>query len=388
MKRPIIGLMPLYDPEKDSYWMLPGYLQGVEEAGGIPVILPPRAEAEDLDSLLDLLDGVLLTGGQDVDPKLYGQAPAEELGPLCPERDRLELRLLRRALIMDLPILGICRGIQLVNVALDGTLWQDLPTERPSGVAHRFNDPDTPIAHRVRLVPGTPIAELLKTDELGVNSHHHQAIRTLAPALREMARSEDGLIEAVYHPDKRFLWAVQWHPEMSLDSSSSRAIFAAFVSACRGEAAFAPGSDTAPLGFWGSDKGRCPALTSLPGIRTPRDLYRALLRCWSEETCASSMRHCWSEDNPTLGQCSITAFIVQDIFGGQVRGVVLENGFVHCYNAVGDCVFDLTSEQFGGEIPRYGDDPEQRREDHFARQPEKLTRYKALWAALRRYLDL
>ena len=237
MRKPVIGLTPLNDPEKESYWMLPGYLRGIEAAGGIPVILPPRAEPEDLETLLDRMDGILFTGGQDVDPTLYRQAPVEALGTLCPERDRLEARLLPLAMGRDLPILGICRGLQFINVMLGGTLWQDLPTGHPSDVPHRWNDPENEIAHFVQLTPESPLYDLLKVEKLGVNSHHHQAIRELAPCLREMARSGDGLVEAVWDPGQTFLWAVQWHPEMLPAEPSSGRIFGAFLEAARHAAA-------------------------------------------------------------------------------------------------------------------------------------------------------
>lgn len=387
MKRPVIGVLPLYDPEQDSYWMLPGYLRGVEEAGGIPVILPPRAKAADLSGLLDRVDGLLFTGGQDVDPALYGQAPTERCGRPCPERDRLESALLPLALERDLPVLGICRGIQLFNAVLGGSLWQDLPTERPGDIAHRMEPPYDRVGHWVTLTPDTPLARLLGTARLGVNTHHHQAIRELAPALREMARSEDGLVEAVYAPDKRFFWAIQWHPEMSLDNSpASPKIFSAFVAACASPLPASDG-DTERLGFYGSETARFRAETGLPGIHTPRDLYRALQHCWSAETCASRMRSHWSPENPTLGQCSITAFLAQDLFGGRVCGVPLENGFYHCYNVVDGCVFDLTSEQFGGETLHYENNPEQYRAHHFS-IPEKRDRYALLWTALLRKVKL
>lgn len=385
MKRPVIGILPLYDTEMDSYWMLPGYLRGVEEAGGIPVILPPRADRAALSGLLDRLDGLLFTGGQDVDPALYGQEPSERCGSLCPERDRLESALLPLALERDLPVLGICRGLQLFNAVLGGTLWQDLPTERPGEIAHRMEPPYDRVGHWVTLTSDTPLARLLGTERLGVNSHHHQAIRALAPVLREMARSEDGLVEAVYAPDKRFFWALQWHPEMSLEvSPASPRIFSAFVAACASNHP-AASKDVGDLSFYGSENARMIADTGLPGIHTPRDLYRALLHCWSAETCASRMRSHWSPENPTLGQCSITSFLVQDLFGGRVCGVPLENGFFHCYNVVDGCVFDLTSEQFGGEVLRYENNSEQFRAHHFS-IPEKRERYALLWAALIRYL--
>lgn len=380
MKRPMIGVLPLYDPEKDSYWMLPGYLRGVEEAGGIPMILPPRADKAVLRNLLERLDGLLFTGGQDVDPELYGMEPEGLCGTLCKERDLLEPALLSLAMERDLPVLGICRGIQLMNAVLGGTLYRDLPTEHGDGLNHRIEAG----THPVRLSPGTPLYRLLGVDKLAVNSHHHQAIRDLAPPLREMARSEDGLIEAVYAPDKRFFWGIQWHPEMSLDESpASRRIFSAFVSACGSSAP----ADVERLSFYGSEGAVMSAETGLPGIRTPRDLYRALLHCWSAESCAAGMRSHWTPENPTFGQCSVTAFLVQDLFGGKVLGVPLENGFIHCYNEVNGCAFDLTSEQFNGELPQYGNDPEQLRALHFA-VADKPERYRALWTSLLQYLRL
>ena len=145
----------------------------------------------------------------------------------------METELLALARAQDKPVLGICRGIQFLNAALGGTLWQDLPVEYPSEVTpHQTGAYDQPI-HTVRLLPGTPLADLLGVDTLPVNSYHHQAIHKLAPGLAAMATAPDGIVEAVYEPGKRFVWAVQWHPEFSWKvSAESRKIFAAFVSAC------------------------------------------------------------------------------------------------------------------------------------------------------------
>jgi hypothetical protein len=132
------------------------------------------------------------------------------------------------------------------------------------------------------------------------------------------------------------------------------------------------------VGFYGREQALVPALTPVfPGIRTPVDLYEALMHCWCAETCAPRMRESWRETCPTLGQCSVTAFLVQDIFGGKVYGVPLPDGNFHCFNAVGDRVFDLTSEQFGDTALNYTDCPEQFRETHFAKA-EKLERYRML----------
>ena len=234
MEKPVIGVVPLVDAEKQSYWMLPGYMRGLEAAGAAPVMLPLTADGAVLERLTTLCDGILLTGGQDVEPALYGREKSPACGETCPARDAMERRLLELALARDLPLLGICRGIQLLNAALGGTLVQDLPGERPSAVTHRMQPPYDRAAHTVRLLPGTPLASLLGMETLGVNSCHHQGIGALASPLREMACAPDGLIEAVYLPDRRFAWAVQWHPEFSFETDeNSRRIFQAFVAAAR-----------------------------------------------------------------------------------------------------------------------------------------------------------
>lgn len=377
MRKPTIGLTPLYDVEKESFWMLPGYLDLLGAAGAVPVILPPVKSRTEACDVLSRVDGLLLTGGQDVDPSLYGAARSQSCGAIVPERDASELLLLKSALSGKLPILGVCRGIQLLNAALGGTLWQDLPSERPSGICHSMQKPYDAEAHRVTVLPDSPLAALLAEDAIPVNSRHHQAIRDLAPVLRPMAVSTDGLVEAVWMPEQPFVWGVQWHPEHSFRADDRGLRIAnALVRAA------AP--DTDRLDFFGADGELPDRRTDFPTIRTPRDLYRVLLRCWSVDTCASRMRKHWSPENPTLGQCSITSFLVQDLFGGIVRGISLENGYYHCYNVVDGCVFDLTSEQFQGQTLEYSStDPIQTREQHFA-MPEKQDRYEALRAALLR----
>ena len=232
MKR-VIGLISLVDDGRDSLWMLPGYMEGVARAGGLPLMLPLTDDAAALDQLSAMCDGFLLTGGHDVSPTLYGEQPLPECGDTSPQRDAMELGLLHRAMALDKPVLGICRGIQFVNAALGGTLWQDLPSQHPSEVCHRQSPPYDAPAHNVTLLPDTPLSRLLDADTLAVNSYHHQAIRDLAAPLEPIALAPDGLIEAVWHPGRRFLWAVQWHPEFSFRSdAAARAVFRAFVSAC------------------------------------------------------------------------------------------------------------------------------------------------------------
>ncbi|MDO5546623.1 MAG: gamma-glutamyl-gamma-aminobutyrate hydrolase family protein [Eubacteriales bacterium] len=230
-KLPIVGVTPLWDEEKQSLWMLPGYLDGLRQAGCLPVMLPLTEDAWEIDRLLSLVDGVLLTGGQDVSPELYGETPSDTV-VTCKMRDGMETLVLQKAMELDKPVLGICRGIQFINVILGGTLYQDLPTQHPSQIKHCQCPPyDKPI-HRVILRKDSPLYGLLRQDELSVNSYHHQAVKELARSLIPMAESEDGLVEAVYKPDQKFLWAVQWHPEFSYGTEeSSRRIFAAFAKA-------------------------------------------------------------------------------------------------------------------------------------------------------------
>lgn len=233
--RPVIGVIPLYDEKKDSLWMLPGYFDGITEAGGMPLMFPLTSNREMLQQAVDMCDGILFTGGHDVAPELFGEAVLDpDLCSYCPERDRMEMEVLEMAMQKDMPILGICRGIQLINAALGGTLYQDLPQQHPSAVTHHQQPPYDRAAHTVRVAEGSPLYSVVGQTELPVNSCHHQAVRELAPDLRPMATADDGIVEAAFHPDLRFLWAVQWHPEFShLTDAFSKKIFRAFVEACR-----------------------------------------------------------------------------------------------------------------------------------------------------------
>ena len=227
--KPVIGLIPLVDEYRESYWMLPGYMQGISEAGGIPVMLPLEMDDRDIDQTAEALDGFLLTGGHDVSPALYGEAKLPECGSVCEARDHLEQRLFAAVRKLDKPVLGICRGIQMINVLLGGTLYQDLPSQSVSAIDHHGKPPyDRPV-HSISVVPGTPLYDLCGP-ELAVNSYHHQAIRKLAGNLTVMAYADDGIIEAVYDKEARFLWAVQFHPEFSFRTDPNcRKIFRSFV---------------------------------------------------------------------------------------------------------------------------------------------------------------
>lgn len=229
----VIGCIPLYDDEKDSYWMVPGYMKMLEDAGAVPLMLPLTDDDGIIDYFMKICGGFLLTGGHDVTPSLYSAAKSEKCGTNCPTRDSMEKKILSKSVAADKSVLGICRGIQLMNVCLGGDLYQDLPSEHPSGTEHHMSAPYDRVAHFVKLLSDTPLRAIIGKDRIGVNSYHHQAIKKLAPVLTAEAMSDDGLTEAAYMPGKRFIRAVQWHPEFSYKTDeNSRKIVAAFVASC------------------------------------------------------------------------------------------------------------------------------------------------------------
>ena len=230
MKKPLIALMPQAD-ENGRWWLNPDYMESVMNAGGIPVMLPLTDREEELEEIAQRFDGFLFTGGPDVEPALYGQQKEDYCGGIDEERDAMEMKIFRLAFELDKPILGICRGIQLMNVALGGTLYQDIPTQAPSEITHRVLE--RPLArevHEILVEPDCPFGDLPLT--LAVNSRHHQAIDQLAPGLKVRARAADGIIEAVVMPEKPQVRAVQWHPE-NFRNDLSRTIFEEFLSFAR-----------------------------------------------------------------------------------------------------------------------------------------------------------
>lgn len=193
----------------------------MREAGGEPVLLSPAERS------VVGLDGLLLPGGWDVDPGLYGEAPAPELGPVDPDLDRAEIHLVREAHDAGLPVLGICRGQQVINVALGGTLLQHLPEHdvREHGRRH--------LAHTVRIAPGTELAEAVGGAQMEVNSLHHQAVRDVAPGLTPAAYSDDGVIESLQDEEGRIV-AVQCHPEeLVTDLAWAKTLFERFIARAR-----------------------------------------------------------------------------------------------------------------------------------------------------------
>ena len=208
------------------------YLQAIEEAGGLPVVIPPvRNEA--IAPLLENLSGVCLSGGPDIHPEAYGGVPGRELGPTWPDLDRFELALARQADARRLAILAICRGAQALNVARMGTLFQHVPDRFGRTVEHRQQGYGPRPAHRVEVEAGSTLARSLGTVTLDVNSYHHQAADTLGRGLRAVAWSPDGVIEGIEAPGRDFAVGVQWHAEAMTGRPEQAALFRAFVEAAR-----------------------------------------------------------------------------------------------------------------------------------------------------------
>lgn len=203
------------------------YVEGVAEAGGVPVVLPPALGLRAAEALLDRLDGLLLTGGADLDPGYYGEQAIPELGPTIPERDACEMALLRMALLRRIPIFGICRGMQVINVALGGTLYQDLPSQLGGEVLQHCREAlKWQAVHEVAVRRSSWLRDVTGDRSIKVNSYHHQGIKNLGSGLRASAISPDRLIEAIEWRDlsERWLVGVQWHPEGMRDTSSEHAI--------------------------------------------------------------------------------------------------------------------------------------------------------------------
>jgi len=212
--RPAIGVTIGYDERRLGLHVLrEDYVRSVEQAGGLPLVLAP-GRPDDAPDLLDRVGGLLLSGGSDVDPALYGASPHPRLGRVVRERDDFELALAREALRRDLPILAICRGQQVLNVATGGTLVQDIPSEVAGGVEHDPRRERWERAHLVQVIEGTRLRDILKRETVSVNSFHHQAVDRLGDGLVASARAAgDELIEAIEMPGRRLVLGVQWHPE-------------------------------------------------------------------------------------------------------------------------------------------------------------------------------
>lgn len=237
MSKPVIAVTPSHNTENDDISLRPTYLRAITAAGAIPLILPLEISGEDMDQLTRTCHGFLFTGGPDPHPFLFGEETHFHCGNASIARDTMELMLLKSAMAAGKPILGICRGIQIINVGMGGTIYQDIKSQtNPSfPIAHSQPFAYSVPSHHVEIAEGSRlsgIAEGMK--EIEVNSCHHQAVKTPAPGLSISAYAPDGIIEALEMPDYPYLLGVQWHPEHMWQKNRAAAnIFLSFVEACR-----------------------------------------------------------------------------------------------------------------------------------------------------------
>lgn len=220
----------------DRMALTEAYIKAIQQAGGIPLMIPLGLETADLQRIWALVDAVLLPGGGDVDPAYY-QSPMNDLiQRVDADRDRVEIWAAQTAVTQQKPLLAICRGHQVLNVALGGTLWGDIPSQVPGALGHDYDDiqPRNYAAHMVDILPDSRLAAELGTTQTAVNSLHHQAIRDLAPGLKTVATSPDGIIEGVEAPGHPYAIGVQWHPEWLVDDNPAMVrLFRGFVAAAR-----------------------------------------------------------------------------------------------------------------------------------------------------------
>ena len=231
----IIGVTPTLSDTTGNITINQDYLDMVFRAGALPVLLPLTGDRAAMDAMLARIDGLILTGGADVSPERYGEEKLPCCGETAPRRDEMEFYLCRRAVEMDLPVLAICRGLQVLNCALGGTLYQDIASQYGDQLKHPCYDTPRDQVHAVRVEKGTKLLAAAGMENLRVNSRHHQAVKRLAPGLIVNARAEDGLIEGAEMPDKKFVVGVQWHPESLSDyAPEAQALMTAFAAACGG----------------------------------------------------------------------------------------------------------------------------------------------------------
>ncbi|TKS60492.1 MAG: gamma-glutamyl-gamma-aminobutyrate hydrolase [Nitrospira sp.] len=241
--KPVIGVTPDFNAgdrkewggREPTYFLRARYIRAIEELGGIPLILPLVAETTARRRLLDGVDGLLLTGsGPDLPPRLYGERQRYKFPLMSERRADFELDLVHQARTRDLPLLAICGGMQTVNVACGGSLFQDIPAQVRSALVHRQKTKAILVSHPVAVTPKSLLKKIVNKASLMVNSSHHQSVKTVAPSLIASAVAPDGIVEAIESPTHRFLLAIQWHPEFLFERHAAhRRLFEALLRAAR-----------------------------------------------------------------------------------------------------------------------------------------------------------
>ena len=230
--KPIIAIFGAVNDDNASTFQH-AYSYAIEKMGAIPILIPYTENEETISETVSLCDGFLFSGGVDVEPIKYGEETKPACGNIQLKRDSLELEYFKRIFDTGKPILAICRGAQVVNVALGGTLYQDIPTEIVTDIPHRQSEPKFSPSHSVSVIADTPLFELIGKEKMAANSFHHQAIKALGDGLCVMALADDTIIEAVYYTGDRFIRAYQWHPERLFNTDADNAlIFKEFIDEC------------------------------------------------------------------------------------------------------------------------------------------------------------
>lgn len=215
-RKPLIGVTP-YSNDNGERYVPVGYIQGIIDVGCQPLVLNYQGfDEENLKKIADILDGMVFAGGKDVDPEFYGETDWPEAGSHLRERDQMEIALLKMLYADSKPILGICRGLQIINVALGGSLVQHVPKVYGNSLTHQQKSGEPPFVHEVELCEGSRVREIFGEDRIMINSYHHQSADRVAECLRVTAKAPDGVVEALEGRDERFLVCLQWHPEKTL----------------------------------------------------------------------------------------------------------------------------------------------------------------------------
>jgi putative glutamine amidotransferase len=230
--KPIIGVSASIERQMIS--VSKDNLEAVCAVGGIPMVLPYLERLDEMREITEVIDGLLLTGGGDINPFLFGEEPHPSLGSITPERDELEVMLVQTMLAKNKPILGLCRGCQILNIAAGGTMYQDIYSQIDHGLLqHSQNAPRDHATHYVFIEEGSLLRKITRHEKMAVNSYHHQALKQPAKGFVFSAKASDGVVEAVESQNHRFVLGVQWHPEnMHRKDPISRGLFAAFIKAC------------------------------------------------------------------------------------------------------------------------------------------------------------
>lgn len=234
--KPLIGLTCQFDylPKKRLNKINYTYIDAVKRAGGIPIILPIVRDIDAIDSYLKVIQGLVLTGGEDAAPLLYGEEPIKEVDSICFERDNMELNIIKRAYVMNIPIFGICRGIQMINIAFGGSLYQDINRQISNSIGHYAGSSIEGGYHTIEIVKDSMMYEIFNKDRVQVNSQHHQSIKGLGDNLKVNALSLDGVIEGIESTNNRFVLGVQFHPEAMINLHGEFLdIFKYFISYCK-----------------------------------------------------------------------------------------------------------------------------------------------------------